>query len=122
MGSYVNNNLIRGEVVVFETNYHWIIFFSLKAIFTLFISPLIDRWTDEFAITNKRIIIKTGLISRHTVELNLSKIESVNVDQCIFGRILGYGTIIIVGTGGTRETFSIIQDPIVFRKKFQEYC
>jgi len=122
MGAYVNNNLIRGEVVVYETTYHWIIFFSLKALITLFISPLMDRWTDEFAITNKRIIIKTGLISRRTIELNLSKIESVNVDQSIFGRILGFGSVQIVGTGGTRETFTNINNPITFRKRFQEHC
>jgi len=122
MGAYVNNNLIRGEVVVYETTYHWIIFFSLKALITLFISPLMDRWTDEFAITNKRIIIKTGLIGRRTIELNLSKIESVNVDQSIFGRILGFGSVQIVGTGGTRETFTNINNPITFRKRFQEHC
>ncbi len=122
MGSYVNNNLIRGEVVVYETTYHWIIFVSLRAVFTLFISPLVDKFTDEFAITNKRIIIKTGLISRRTFELNLSKIESVNVYQSILGRILGFGSVQIVGTGGTKETFVNINDPINFRKKFQELC
>ena len=55
---------------------HWIVFVSLKALLTLFIAPLIARATSEFAITNKRIIIKVGLISRHTLEMNLSKIES----------------------------------------------
>ena len=122
MGNYVNNNLIRGEVVEYDTSYHWIIFFSLRALFTLFIAPLIDKWSDEFAITNKRVIIKTGLISRRTVELNLSKIESVNVDQSILGRILGYGSLQIVGTGGTKEIFPNINKPLTFRKKFQELC
>ncbi len=122
MGNYVNNNLIRGEVVEYETSYHWIIFFSLRALFTLFIAPLVDRWSDEFAITNKRVIIKTGLISRRTVELNLTKIESVNVDQSILGRILGYGSLQIVGTGGTKEIFPNINKPLTFRKKFQELC
>lgn len=122
MGTYVNNNLIRGEVVEYETTYHWIIFFWLRAFFTLFIAPLIDRWTDEFAITNKRVIIKTGFISRRTVELNLSKIESVNVNQSVLGRIFGFGSLQIVGTGGTRELFTNINNPIIFRKKFQELC
>lgn len=122
MGDYVNNNLIRGEVVEYETSYHWIIFFSLRALFTLFIAPLVDRWSDEFAITNKRVIIKTGLISRRTVELNLTKIESVNVDQSILGRILGYGSLQIIGTGGTKEIFPNINKPLTFRKKFQELC
>ena len=120
MGTYIGNNLIRDEHVEFETTYHWIIFFSLRAIFTLFIAPIIDRYADEFAITNKRVIVKTGLISRKTLEMNLSKIESVNVDQSIFGRLLGYWTITIIGTGGIRESFPNISEPILFRKKFQE--
>jgi len=119
MGTYVRQNLSAGEKVVHETKLHWIIFASLKAILTLFIWPLIAINTSEFAITNKRVIIKIGLISRHTLEMNLSKIESVNVAQGIFGRLLGYGTIVIVGTGGTRETFPSISDPLLFRKKFQ---
>ena len=122
MGTYVNNHLIRDESVVFETNYHWIIFISLRGIFTLFLAPVIDRWQAEFVITNRRIIIKTGFISRKTVEMNLSKIESVNVDQSVVGRILRYGSITIIGTGGTRETFHNISRPIEFRKAFQELC
>ena len=122
MGSYVNSNLISGEHVVFETRYHWIIFFTLKSILTLGLYALSLRWIDEFVITNKRVIIKTGFIARKTLELNLTKIESVGVDQSILGRLLGYGRIIINGTGGTRESFFKINDPLNFRKKFQEYC
>lgn len=122
MGTYVKNNLIAGENVQYETSYHWIIFISLRSLFTLFIAPIIDIWTDEFAITNKRVIVKTGLIRRRTVELNLAKIESVNVNQSILGRILGFGSIQIVGTGGTRESFTNIRKPLTFRKKFQELC
>jgi uncharacterized membrane protein YdbT with pleckstrin-like domain len=120
MGHYVNNNLIKDERVEFETTYHWIIFCNLRAILTLFIAPMLDRWSDEFAITNRRVIVKTGLISRKTLEMNISKIESVNVDQSIMGRILGYGTIQIIGTGGTKESFAKIRRPLEFRKKFQE--
>ncbi len=120
MGSYVNNNLVRDEYILHETNHHWIIFISFRAILTLFIAPLIDRFFDEFAITNKRIIIKTGFISRKTLEMNLSKIESVNVNQSIMGRVLGFGDLTVIGTGGTQETFKKINRPITFRKKFQE--
>lgn len=120
MGKYANSHLVKDEQVEFETTYHWIIFCNLRAILTLFIAPLIDKYTDEFVITNKRVIIKTGLISRRTLEMNLSKIESVNVDQGILGRILGYGTIRIIGTGGTKEAFHKILQPLEFRKKFQE--
>jgi uncharacterized membrane protein YdbT with pleckstrin-like domain len=122
MGNYVNNHLIRDESVVFETKYHWVIFITIRGIFTLFVAPAIDRWQSEFVITNRRIIIKTGFISRKTVEMNLSKIESVNVDQSIVGRILRYGSITIIGTGGTKETFHNIAKPIEFRKAFQELC
>lgn len=120
MGNYVQQNLSTGEQVVYEAKLHWIIFVSLKALLTLFIAPLIAFSTSEFAITNKRVIIKVGLISRRTLEMNLNKIESVNVNQGILGRMLGYGTIVIVGTGGTKEPFAGISDPLGFRKKFQE--
>jgi uncharacterized membrane protein YdbT with pleckstrin-like domain len=120
MGNYVNNNLIKGETIEFETTYHWIIFFNWRSILTLFIRAILLRWSDEFAITNHRIIIKTGLISRRTLEMNLNKVETVNVDQSILGRIFGYGTIRIVGTGGTNEVFETIAHPIEFRKKFLE--
>ena len=120
MGNYVQQNLSAGEQVVYEAKLHWIIFVSLKALLTLFIAPLIAFSTSEFAITNKRVIIKVGLISRRTLEMNLNKIESVNVNQGMLGRMLGYGTIVIVGTGGTKEPFASILDPLGFRKKFQE--
>ncbi len=120
MGNYVDNHLIRDEQVEYETSYHWIIFISLRSLLSLGILPLIDMKTDEFAITNRRIIVKTGLVSRHTLEMNLSKIESVNVDQSIMGRLLGYGTITIIGSGGTRESFPNIKNPLDFRKRFQE--
>ena len=68
MGSYIQNNLVRDEHVEYETTYHWIIFISIRALLTLFIAPLIDRYTDEFAITNKRVMVKTGLISRKTLK------------------------------------------------------
>jgi len=120
MGQYVNSNLTTGENVVYEAKYHWILFISLKSFLTLFISPLIDYHTSEFAITSKRIIIKVGLIRRRTMELNIPKVESVHVDQSILGRILGYGSISIVGTGGSRETFNKISKPLDFRKAFQQ--
>lgn len=122
MGSYVNKHLINNENVVFETKLHWVIFFSLRSIFTLTIYAWLERWLSEYVITNRRIIIKTGFIARNTFEMNLSKIESVNVEQSIMGRILNYGSITIIGSGGTRETFHNIAHPLEFRKSFQELC
>jgi uncharacterized membrane protein YdbT with pleckstrin-like domain len=122
MGNYANNHLIKDESIILETNYHWVIFISWIGIFTLFLAPVIVRWSSEFVITNRRIIIKTGFIARKTFEMNLSKIESVNVDQSFFGRIFGYGSMTIIGTGGTRESFHNISRPLEFRKAFQELC
>ena len=120
MGAYVDNNLISGETVVYETHLHWIGFLTLKGLFTLFLAPLLARWTSEFAVTSQRVVIKTGLIARDTLEMNLQKIESVGVDQSLLGRIMGYGDITIIGTGGTREQFRAIADPVRFRRAFQE--
>src|SRR2546421_2261465 len=75
--------------------------------------------TSEFAVTNKRVIIKVGLIRRDTLELLLNKVESIGVDQTVTGRIVGYGSIVVVGTGGTRETFRNIARPLDFRKHVQ---
>ena len=120
MGNYVNSHLIMGETVVYSAKLHWIIYLTAKAILTLWIAPFIQRATSEFAITTKRVIIKEGLIARRTLEMNLSKIETVNVDQSITGRILNYGSITIIGTGGTHEVFHNIAHPMQFRKAFQE--
>lgn len=92
MGRYVNNHLIRDEEVVFETRLHWITFLTFKSLITLTLSAWFARGFSEFVITNRRIIIKTGIISRTSFEMNLSKIESVNVDQSIAGRIFNYGS------------------------------
>jgi uncharacterized membrane protein YdbT with pleckstrin-like domain len=122
MGSYVNKHLISSESVAFETRLHWITFFTLRSLFTLTLAPWFARRFSEFVITNRRIIIKTGFIARNTFEMNLSKIESVNVDQSVMGRIFNYGSITIIGSGGSRETFHKISRPLEFRKAFQELC
>lgn len=122
MGNYANKHLISNEKVAFEARLHWVIFFTLRSFFTLTIAAWLERWLSEFVITNRRIIIKTGFIARNTFEMNLSKIESVNVDQSVMGRILNYGSVTIIGSGGTKETFHNISHPIEFRKAFQELC
>lgn len=80
----------------------------------------IKRASSEFAVTNKRVIVKTGLIKRDTVEMFLHKVESVSVDQSVTGRVLGYGTLALHGTGGTSETFRDIDTPLEFRRQVQE--
>lgn len=120
MPSYIHQVLTPNEHVAYEARLHWIIFLSPANLFSLWLKPFLRRATSEFAITNKRVVIKVGLISRRTLEMNLSKIESVNVNQSLLARLLGYGTIVVIGTGGTREAFHDIADPLIFRRKFQE--
>ncbi len=117
---YVEKSLMPGEQVAYRAELHWIVFVSLKALLTLFISPLVRRATSEFAVTNRRVIIKVGLVSRRTIELNLEKVESIGVEQTILGRILDYGTIVVIGTGGTREPFPGLRDPLGFRRAVNE--
>lgn len=76
--------------------------------------------TSEFGITNRRILMKVGFISRLSLEILLQKVESIQVYQTIPGRILNYGSIIISGTGGSKDPFPNIADPLAFRKYAQE--
>jgi uncharacterized membrane protein YdbT with pleckstrin-like domain len=76
--------------------------------------------TTEFAVTDKRIIAKTGLISRSTVELFLDKVEALHVDQSVPGRLLDFGTITIRGTGTTLEPIRDISAPLELRKQFMQ--
>ena len=74
----------------------------------------------EIAITNRRVIAKFGFIDRHTVEINLEKVEALRVDQGVLGRMLNYGTIHITGAGTSVAPMPDIADPLVFRRKFME--
>ena len=77
------------------------------------------RSATEMAVTNKRIVVKTGLADRRTIELLLSRVESIAVDEPPLGRILGYGTVIVRGIGGTPEVFERIRNPLKFREQVQ---
>ncbi len=75
------------------------------------------RFTTEIAVTNKRIVYKRGLITRHTAEMNMDKVASVDVDQSVLGRVFNYGSVQILGTGGARgiERLSPIHSPLALR-------
>ena len=77
---------------------------------------LINIWTSEFGVTNRRVLIKTGWIRRRTLELNLSKVESFQVREPLLGRILGYKTIKLVGSGGTQQLFPYVANADRFRR------
>jgi uncharacterized membrane protein YdbT with pleckstrin-like domain len=140
---YVDKNLLPNEEISYRAHLHWIIYtlpiivfviailvavsgggwiagIALGVIgFVLLLPPWIKASSSEFAITNKRVLIKVGLIRRHSLELLLQKVEGIGVDQGILGRMLGYGTITVSGVGGTKETFRMISNPLEFRRQVQ---
>ena len=80
----------------------------------------IRRNATEMAVTTRRVVIKTGLASRKTIEMLLNKVETIEVNEPGLGRILGYGSITMIGTGGTSEQFHKIAHPLEFRSQAQQ--
>jgi uncharacterized membrane protein YdbT with pleckstrin-like domain len=80
---------------------------------------IVNRNATEIAVTSRRVLIKTGVVNRRTVELLVAKIESIGVDETPLGRVLGYGTVTVRGTGGTPEQFDRISNPLEFRRQVQ---
>lgn len=146
--SYLDDHLLTGERIVYRARLHWIIFgasiaFVLLGIalaillqatqhdywylglalvgigLLLGIAPAIRYLSSEFAVTDKRVLAKHGFIERESIETLLSKVEAIGVDQGIVGRLLGYGSITITGTGGTEESFPRISRPLEFRRQIQ---
>ena len=131
MAGYVEKALVRGESVIHAGHIslwslaHLILFgvvllpaFGLGLIFLLV--AYVRYKSTELAVTTKRVIVKHGFISRQTIEINLSKIESIRVDQGIFGRLFDFGTLVISGTGASHAPLAGIAEPMVFRKAFIE--
>jgi uncharacterized membrane protein YdbT with pleckstrin-like domain len=145
--SYIDRNLLDGERVVFRTRLHWLLFMGpvLLTVFVLLpiawllfsgswsgfawiplavgllilLAAFIKRQSSDFAVTNKRVMMKVGVFHTRSIELLLSKIEAIAVDQSVLGRILGYGDIVVTGSGGTKEAFSNIQSPLALRRAVQ---
>ncbi len=144
--SYIDNHLLPSERVIYRAKLHWIQYIvymywfafssiiivgpfaliydrqTLAAVFAFFplIGFLLARIkikTSEFAVTDHRVMIKVGLIRRHSLEIMLPQVEGIGVDQGILGRILSYGTITVSGTGTTHENFILIQNPLEFRRQ-----
>ncbi len=132
MGSYVQNSLIGEEKVIYEASISvWsmlpllILGLLLLPVFgfglLLWLVAFIRYKTTELAFTNKRVIAKFGFISRRTVELNLTKVESVQVNQGVVGRIFNFGTLIVSGAGNPQAPIPGISDPMSFRRSFMEF-
>ena len=150
--SYVSENLMPGEQVEYEAHVHWIVYvpaafllviaivffvfgtnpdasfanafgvFFLVVTFVGAMAAYVRKASSEFAVTNRRVLIKVGLLSRHTLELLLHKVEGVGVDQTLIGRMLGFGSIVVTGTGGTKERFDNITNPLAFRRHVQNHA
>ena len=145
---YLDDHLLDGERVVHRARLHWTLFAQSIALAALglagaavlyaypvewwwaalllvgvaailAVGPAIRRGTSEFAVTNKRVVMKTGLVQRDSHETLLGKVEAIGVDQGFLGRILDFGTITITGTGGTQERFAGIARPLEFRRQVQ---
>jgi len=131
MASYIDGALIKDEKVVYTGN---ISLWSLTPLILLgvlllaawgiglifFVVAFIRYKTTELAITNKRVIAKFGFISRKTIELNINKVESIQVNQGILGRVFDYGSLIISGAGNPQAPISGISNPMNFRRAFME--
>ena len=85
----------------------------------LVVAGIVRRNATVIAVTSRRVLIKTGVANRKTLELLLSRIESIGVNEPPLGRLLGYGTVILRGTGGTPEQFDRIAKPLEFRREVQ---
>ena len=146
--SYVDRHLLSGEAVTYRTRLHWKLYGLPLLLVLLVLAPLtwlaaarsstpalaflpagvalivlaiawLKRRSSEFAVTNKRVIIKLGVLNTRSIELLLPKIEGIEVTQSLTGRLFGYGEIIVTGSGGTKELFEGIQTPLDFRQAVQ---
>lgn len=84
------------------------------------IMGVVRRNATEMAVTTRRVVIKQGLVNRKTIEMLLNKIETIEVSEPMAGRMLGYGSITMIGTGGTSEPFHKIGHPLQFRSAVQQ--
>lgn len=130
MASYVEGTLIAGERILHQGRVSWwsvwhlILFGVLLLVVGVGLVLIAWAWirvkSTELAITNKRVIAKFGFVSRNTVEIAIPKVESIQVQQSMMGRMLDYGTLVISGTGTSHAPIPSIADPLAFRRAFLE--
>ena len=127
MASYVESVLTPGERVVYTGHvsawsqfWLWVLGAVLLPVFGIGLIALVIAWinirTTELAVTERRVIAKFGLIRRDTIEIKVERIESVQVNQSVMGRLLGFGTIVFSGAGTPQLTVPNIARPLEFRK------
>ena len=131
MGNYVERNLMQGEQVVYEGHVSlWhlaprivagILLTPLFGLGLLVLLNVVIRYkSTELAVTNKRIVAKFGFIRRSTIEIGVRKIESIQVQQGLLGRIFNFGSIVMAGSGNPQAPIPGISQPMEFRKRFLE--
>ncbi len=104
------------ERILHRARLHWTIFVCPSSILTLFVLPLVRWLTCEAVVTSRRIVIASGCLTRHTFEMPLSRFESIRIEQTILARLLGYGSVLVVGVGGGRQAFGHMARPLAFRR------
>ena len=127
---YVEETIGKNEKVVYIVQFHWtysfvaffyLIFFGIFVIgIVIFLKMMINKWTTERVLTDARYIQKTGWISRESEEISIYKIEEVDLSQTIIGRMFGYGSISISGTGSGNIVLKSIDDPLKFQKHLND--
>ena len=146
---YIDDNLVPGERIVYRARLHRLayavpVIIALVGVALAVLVPVtgeeglwlfagvvfaaalvswaityVKHRSSEFGVTNKRVLMKTGLIRRRTVETMLSKIEGVDVEQTFVGRLIGSGVVTVTGTGGSREVYSNVAYPLELRRQVQ---
>jgi uncharacterized membrane protein YdbT with pleckstrin-like domain len=131
MASYIEDALIEGEKVVYEGHislWHLAPLLVLGAALLFVFGIGLIFWaiafvryrTTELAITTKRVVAKFGFISRNTIEININKVESIQIHQNVLGRIFNYGSLVIAGAGTPQAPIPGISNPLEFRRAFME--
>lgn len=131
MSSYVEDALVKDERIVHLGRISLWSLWHLLALGVIllpafgagliFIAIAYIRYkSTELAVTTRRVIVKHGFISRQTIEINLAKAESIQVDQSALGRVFNFGTLVVSGTGTSHAPIAGIADPMAFRRAFIE--
>src|SRR4030066_89538 len=127
---YIQESLSHGEEVRGLFKLHWLskvpmVIWIILAIPTLGITLLLAIWewlrlrSIEQGVTNKRVILKRGIISRKSEEMKISSIETVEIIQGVFGRMFGFGTVKVTGRGISDVLFKNIDDPMSVKRKIE---
>lgn len=124
--SYIEESLSNGENINKIFEHHWIVKFMIFLNFLfgvltiLWLIPAIVIWLKwkytENGVTNKRVIHKHGIISRVTDEIRLSAIESIQIHQSLWGRLFGYGDVVVAGRGHGEVVIRWVADPLEAKK------